>query len=87
MSLKNYVSVERAANIRGVEPSRIIAMINAGKLKKYEYDGGYVLKRSDIENYVPSKGGRPSKKAAKKRAVTPVTNRRSRKTARKKANA
>ena len=73
MNLKNFVSVKRAAEIRGVKPPRIIAMINNGDLTPIHYDGGYVIARAEIEGYVRKKGGKQSantariKKAKKKR--------------------
>ena len=66
MNLKDYVSPTRAAQIRGVKLSRIIAMVNDGLLKRFEYDGGYLLKRSEVENYVPKTGGRRPKNSKKK---------------------
>ena len=69
MNLKNYVSVKRAAELRGVKPPRIVAMINNGDLTPVHYDGGYVLQRAEVEGYVRKKGGKPAKKrtATKKR--------------------
>jgi hypothetical protein len=58
MNLKDYVSPARAAEIRGVSLPRIIAMIKAGQLTPIPYDGGYVLKRSEVEGYEKKKGGR-----------------------------
>jgi hypothetical protein len=69
MNLKNYVSVKRAAEVHGVKPPRIIAMINNGDLTPIYYDGGYVIARAEIEGYVRKKGGkRPGKKRAASRA-------------------
>jgi hypothetical protein len=69
MNLKNFVSVKRAAEIHGVKPPRIIAMINNGDLTPIYYDGGYVIARAEIEGYVRKKGGkRPAKKQAAKNA-------------------
>ena len=74
MNLKHkYVSVKRAAELRGVKPPRIIAMLNDGDLTRIEYDGGYVLERAEVVGYVPKKGGRqaakkrPAKRAKKKK--------------------
>jgi len=69
MNLKHLLSPARAAEIRGVSLPRIIAMVNDGKLTAVPYDGGYLLKRSEVEGYEPKKGGRPPtprKKATKK---------------------
>jgi hypothetical protein len=69
MNLKNFVSVKRAAEIHGVKPPRIIAMINNGDLTPIHYDGGYVIARAEIEGYVRKKGGkRPAQKQGVKRA-------------------
>ncbi len=63
MNLRNFVSVKRAAEIHGVTPPRIIAMINNGDLTPIYYDGGYLIARAEIERYVRKKGGkRPAKK-------------------------
>ena len=68
MNLKNFVSVKRAAEIHGVKPPRIIAMINNGDLTPIHYDGGYVIARAEIEGYVRKKGGKLSETPAGRRA-------------------
>jgi hypothetical protein len=69
MNLKNFVSVKRAAEIHGVTPPRIIAMINNGDLTPIPYDGGYLIARAEIEGYVRKKGGkkRDANRAKKKK--------------------
>lgn len=62
MNLK-YVTPAEAARIRRVSRPRITAMVNAGIFKRVPIHGGYLLLRSEVENYRPTnKGGRPSKK-------------------------
>lgn len=62
MNLK-YVTPAEAARIRRVSRPRITAMVNAGIFKRVPIQGGYLLLRSEVENYQPTnKGGRPSKK-------------------------
>lgn len=63
MNLKDkYVSVKRAAELRGVKPPRIVAMVNDGDLTRIEYDGGYVLERAEVVGYVRKQGGRQAAK-------------------------
>jgi hypothetical protein len=69
MNLKKFVSVKRAAEIHGVKPPRIIAMIKNGDLTPIHYDGGYVIARAEIDGYVRKKGG---KRPAKKRSADRV---------------
>jgi len=69
MNLKKFVSVKRAAELRGVKSPRIVAMVNKGDLQRFDYDGGYLLDRTEVVGYVPKKGGRKAaKKGAAKRA-------------------
>lgn len=65
MNLEDYVSPARAAQIRGVSKARINAMVKAGRLTPIPYDGGYLLKRSEVEKYEPQKPRAFEKKKAK----------------------
>jgi hypothetical protein len=60
--IKNLVTLPTAANLRGVSHQAILNLIRRGKLTVIEIDGVKFLRRDEVQNYQPSKGGRPKKK-------------------------
>lgn len=53
------MSQSEAARIRGVSKQAISKLIKRGRLQSLEIGGHIFVKRSDIQNFVPGKAGRP----------------------------
>ncbi len=64
--LKNLISQKEAAELRGVTLAAISDLIKRGRLTAIEVGGRKFLRRSEITNFKPEKGGRPSTKQASK---------------------
>ncbi len=56
-----YVSISQAARLRGVSPQAIDDLIARGRLSTVEIAGRRVLRREDVLNFEPEKGGRGRK--------------------------
>lgn len=67
--LKNLISQKEAAELRGVSLSAISDLIKRGKLTPVEVGGRKFLRRIDVVNYEPARGGRPTKKVSKQKGV------------------
>jgi len=61
--LDDLISQADAARIRGVTPQAIGHLIKAGKLRTVMVAGRRLVFRSEVENYKPDIGGRPTKKS------------------------
>lgn len=59
--LKNLISQKEAAELRGVTLAAISDLIKRGRLTAVEVGGRKFLRRRDVIDYKPEKGGRPSK--------------------------
>jgi len=66
--LLDLISISDAARLRNVSHQAILDLMKRGKLVHVEVGGRKFLRRSEVENYEPSKGGRPAKKATAKKA-------------------
>lgn len=66
--LGNLISQKEAAEMRGVSLAAISDLIKRGKLTAVEVGGRKFLRRREVVNYEPSKGGRPSKKSSATKA-------------------
>jgi len=62
----DLVSQVTAAKMRGVTKQSIQYLVKHGSLRSIEIDGHTFLFRSEVEKFVPSKGGRPRVKTEKK---------------------
>ena len=60
----NLVTPTEAARIRGVSIQAISQLIKRGSLKAVEIGGRLFLDRNQVEDFTPSKGGRPKKKSS-----------------------
>ena len=56
-----FVSLTQAAELRGVTVQAIQDLIRRGRLEALEVAGRRVLRRGDVENFEPGKGGRGRK--------------------------
>ncbi|HEY6331167.1 MAG TPA: helix-turn-helix domain-containing protein [Blastocatellia bacterium] len=63
---ENLVSQSTAAKMRGVTKQSIQRLIKRGSLRSITIDGHTFLFRSEVEKFVPSKGGRPRVSPQKK---------------------
>lgn len=63
---KELVSQATAARMRGVSKQAIEGLIKRGRLTPVVIDDHTFLFKKEVEDYKPSVGGRPRKKAAKK---------------------
>lgn len=64
-SVDDLITVEEAAEIRGVTRNAIWGLINRGKIQTERKFGRVLVYRDEIENYEPDKAGRPPKKEEK----------------------
>jgi len=60
------ITRSEAAELRGVSHQTISYMIKMGRVRTVEIRGRLFLMRKDVENYRPSKPGRPQKRPRKK---------------------
>jgi excisionase family DNA binding protein len=58
----DLVTISQAARLRGVSPQAIDDLIGRGRLAAVEVAGLRLLRREDVKNFKPSKGGKPPKK-------------------------
>ena len=56
-----WVSQAEAARIRGVSRQAIAQLIKKGRLQVLRIAGKVLLKRAEIESFVPDQPGRPAK--------------------------
>jgi hypothetical protein len=68
---EDLVSQSTAARMRGVTMQAIQNLIERGKLKAVVIDRHIFLLRSEVEQFKPSKGGRPKAKAGTKKQGSP----------------
>jgi hypothetical protein len=54
-----WISQKRAAEIRGVSRQSINELVRKGRFETQEIGGNTLVRREDVENYEPKKGGRP----------------------------
>jgi hypothetical protein len=64
--LLDLISIKDAAELRGVTIEAISDLIRRGRLTPVEIAGKRFLKRSEVTNFEPQKGGRPSTKKGKR---------------------
>jgi excisionase family DNA binding protein len=57
----DLVTISQAARLRGVSPQAIDDLIGRGRLSAVKVAGLRLLKRADVVNFKPSKGGRKAK--------------------------
>jgi excisionase family DNA binding protein len=66
IDLSKLITQKEAAEIRGCSPQAINQLVQRGSLKSVEVGGRRLVFRDEVEEFEPSKGGRPKKKPAKK---------------------
>lgn len=66
-SIDDWISQVEAARIRGVSKQAIAKLIARKRLSAREIGGRMLVRRSEIEAFVPMPIGRPRKKSAPKR--------------------
>lgn len=60
--LDDLITYAEASRVRGVTREAIRQLVLRGKLSVVEIGGQKFVRRSEVENYVPEVGGRPSTK-------------------------
>lgn len=65
-NLKDWISQAEAARIKGVSQERIRQLVQEGRLQSVEVAGRKLVRRSEVEVFVPKPEGRPRKKAPPK---------------------
>jgi hypothetical protein len=68
--LLDLISIKQAAQLRGVTIEAISDLIRRGRLHTIEIAGKRFLRRSEVTNFKPQKGGRPSTRKASKKSPT-----------------
>lgn len=66
LDTESLISQAEAAQLRGVSRASISDLIKRGRLQPVEIAGKKLLRKSEVESFVPLKGGRPAKRAQKK---------------------
>ena len=64
--IKNIITTREASKILGVNKSRVIQLILAGRLKATKLGNMYVMKEKDLEKVKNRKPGRPKKNVKRK---------------------
>jgi excisionase family DNA binding protein len=70
-NIEDWISQAEAARIRGVSKQAIAKLIARNRLSAHEIGGRMLVRRSEVEAFVPMPIGRPRKKAAAKKQTTP----------------
>jgi excisionase family DNA binding protein len=61
MDANEWISQAEAARIRGVSRQAIAVLVKKERLTKLEIGGRTLVKRKEVEDFVPEQGGRPHK--------------------------
>jgi excisionase family DNA binding protein len=69
--INDWISQVEAARIRGVSKQAIAKLIGRNRLSAREIGGRMLVRRSEVEVFVPMPIGRPRKKAAPKKQAVP----------------
>lgn len=64
--LDELMTVNEAAETRGVTRAAIWDLIRRGRLERIDRFGRTLVYRSEIKNYKPGRGGRPAKSQGRK---------------------
>jgi excisionase family DNA binding protein len=67
IDLDDWISQVEAARIRGVSKQAIAKLISRNRLSAREIGGRMLVRRSEVEAFVPMPIGRPRKKATPKK--------------------
>jgi hypothetical protein len=67
--LLDLITQSEAAKLREVSPEAIADLIKRGRLSVMEVGGKKFLRRTEVVNFKPLKGGRPSKAIIKKAGI------------------
>jgi excisionase family DNA binding protein len=70
-NIDDWISQVEAARIRGVSKQAIAKLIGRNRLSAREIGGRMLVRRSEVEAFVPMPIGRPRKKAAPKKQAMP----------------
>ena len=71
INLEDWISQAEAARIRGVSQERIRQLVQEGRLQSVEAAGRKLVRRSEVEAFVPKPEGRPPRKVASKKRAAP----------------
>lgn len=69
--IDDWISQVEAARIRSVSKQAIAKLIRRNRLSAREIGGRMLVRRSEVEAFVPMPIGRPRKKAAPKKQTVP----------------
>ena len=56
-----WISQAEAARIRGVSRQAIARLVKKGRLEVWSVGGRELVRRTEVEQFVPEPGGRPSR--------------------------
>ena len=70
-NIDDWISQVEAARIRSVSKQAIAKLIRRNRLSAREIGGRMLVRRSEVEAFVPMPIGRPRKKAAPKKQAVP----------------
>jgi excisionase family DNA binding protein len=66
---QDWITQAEAARVRGVSPQGISDLIRRGRLQTLRIGGKTFVRRSEVEAFTPTTGGRPRKKVAPKKTL------------------
>ena len=67
-NIDDWISQAEAARLRGVSQERIRQLVQSGRIQSLEVAGRKLVRRSEVESFVPKPEGRPKKPGPKKTA-------------------
>ena len=70
-NIEDWISQVEAARIRGVSKQAIAKLIKRNRISAQTIGGRMLVRRSEVEAFVPMPIGRPRKKAAPKKKAVP----------------
>ena len=70
-NIEDWISQVEAARIRGVSKQAIAKLIKRNRISAQTIGGRMLVRRSEVEAFLPMPLGRPRKKAAPKKKAVP----------------
>ena len=65
--ITQYLSVTQVAEMRGITRQAVLESISRGTLKATKVGNQWWIQRKDMEQFVPHPGGKPKKKARRRK--------------------
>ena len=66
-NITHYLTVTQVAEMRGISRQAVLESISRGTLKATKIGNQWLIRRKDVEQFVPHPGGKPKKKARRRK--------------------